>query len=314
MRVESVLVPAPGPNQVRLAIHAIGLNRTEVTLRLGRSPAKPSLPTSIGFEAAGLIEAVGPGVADWKIGDRVALVPAYSAAEYALYGELAVVPARSLVAIPGHQSYVQAAATWAAFGAAWAGLVHVGKLQPGKTVLITAASSSVGLAAIQIARRLGALPVALTRTHSKSDQLRSHGAADVIATSEMDLVQRVRNITNGRGAALVFDAVGGSQFTQLQQATETGGLLLLYGAMASEPTVVSPFQIFARDLAVRGFALPKIALDDSHLLSLKRFVLEGIADNSISPVVDHTFRFDDIRQAHEFIEAGTQVGKIVVEI
>jgi NADPH:quinone reductase-like Zn-dependent oxidoreductase len=252
LQIEDVAVASPASHEVRLEIHAIGLNRTEVTLRSGRSPAKPSLPTSIGFEAAGVIDEVGEGVAGWRRGDRVALVPTYSAAQYALYGEFSLAPARSLVAIAENQTFEEAAATWAAFGTAWCGLISIGKLKAGQTVLITAASSGVGMAAIQIANRVGARPIALTRTSHKSDQLRKHGAAAVIAT-EVDLLESVKELTDGRGADLVFDAVGGPGFVKLLQANAADGLLILYGALDPEPTVVSAFQIFARGLTIRGF-------------------------------------------------------------
>src|SRR5258707_9401514 len=110
--IEDVPIVVPVSGEVRLRIHAIGLNRTELTLRSGRAQAKPILPSSIGFEAAGIIDAVGPGVTGFAAGDRVALVPAYSAAQYPLYGEMSVAPARSLVKIPDSFDFVQAAATW----------------------------------------------------------------------------------------------------------------------------------------------------------------------------------------------------------
>src|ERR1700682_4139861 len=154
LRVENVPVGEPGAGEVRLRIHAIGLNRTELTLRSGRLPAKPALPSPIGFEAAGVIDALGPHVSGFSVGDRVALVPAYNASQYGLYGEASLAPARSLVAIPDSISFVEAAATWVAFGTAWGGLVAVGALSAGQNVLVSAASSSVGLAAIQIANLL----------------------------------------------------------------------------------------------------------------------------------------------------------------
>jgi NADPH:quinone reductase-like Zn-dependent oxidoreductase len=154
LRIEEVEVEEPGEGEVRIRIRAIGINRTEITLRSGRSPAKPPLPTKIGFEAAGEVEAIGAGVKGFAVGDRVALVPAYGASRYGLYGESSLAPARSLIRIPDGVSFEQAAATWAAYGTAWAGLVALGKLAAGQTVLLPAASSSVGLAAIQIANRL----------------------------------------------------------------------------------------------------------------------------------------------------------------
>ena len=314
LRIEDVTVPSPGPGEVRLVIHAFGLNRTEVTLRSERSPAKPPLPASIGFEAAGVIDELGEGVTGWHLGDRVALIPAYSAAQYALYGEVAVAPARSLIAIPENQTFEQAAATWAAFGTAWSGLISVGKLKAGQTVLITAASSSVGLAAIQIANSVGARPIALTRSSQKSSGLRAHGAAAVIATEEMDVVEIVKELSEDKGTDLVFDAVGGPGFVKLLQTTATDGLVILYGALHPEPTILSAFQIFARNLSIRGFALPVIARNDQQLAAMKQFIHEGIANGGLSPTIARTFPFDRIQNAHRFLESGSQVGKIVVTV
>ncbi len=156
LRIEDVAIPEPAAGEVRLRIHAIGLNRTELTLRSGRSPVKPALPTAIGFEAAGVVDALGPDVTTVSVGDRVAVVPSYGAAQYGFYGEVSLAPARALVRIPDGISFVDAAATWAAFGTAWSGLVAVGQIKAGQTVLISAASSGVGLAAIQTAALLGA--------------------------------------------------------------------------------------------------------------------------------------------------------------
>jgi NADPH:quinone reductase-like Zn-dependent oxidoreductase len=121
LRIEDIVTGEPGAGEVRLRVHVVGLNRTEVTLRSGRSPVKPALPSSIGFEAAGVIEALGADVTGFAVGDRVALVPAYGAGQYALYGEVSLAPARSLVAIPDRVSFSEAAATWVAYGTAWGG-------------------------------------------------------------------------------------------------------------------------------------------------------------------------------------------------
>jgi len=312
LRIEDIKTGEPGAGEVRLRIHAIGLNRTELTLRSGRVPV--SLPSSIGFEAAGVIEALGPGVSGFAVGDRVALVPAYGAWQYALYGEVSLAPARSMVAIPDDVSFREAAATWAAYGTAWSGLAAIGKLAAGQTVLINAASSSVGLAAIQIANRRHARPIALTRTSAKADALLGLGAAAVIATSEQDVVAEVKRLTDGKGANLVFDPVGGSQFAHLAQATANGGTLILYGAFATDPTVVPSSEIFRRDLTIRGLALPNLMRDDAQLAALKRFIGDGVADGTLRPTIARTFAFNQIADAHRFIEAGEQVGKIVVTV
>ena len=314
LRIEDIVTGEPGAGEVRLRVHAIGLNRTEVTLRSGRSPVKPPLPSSIGFEAAGVIEALGADFTGFAVGSRVALVPAYGAAQYALYGEVSLAPARSLVAIPDHVSFSEAAATWVAYGTAWGGLVAIGALAAGQTVLISAASSSVGIAAIQIANRLHARPIGLTRTSAKADALLTHGAAAVIATAEQDVVAEVKRLTDGKGANLVFDSVGGPAFAQLARATTNGGTLILYGALAADEIVVPSSEIFRRDLTIRGLALPNLMRDDAQLAALKRFVSDGLADGSLRPTIARTFPFDQIVDAHRFIEAGEQIGKVVVTV
>jgi NADPH:quinone reductase-like Zn-dependent oxidoreductase len=314
LHIEDVEVGGPASGEVRLRIHAIGVNRTEITLRSGRSPARPPLPTGLGFEAAGVIEVLGPGVSGFSVGDRVALVPAYGAAQYALYGEVAIAPARSLVAIPDQVSFIDAAATWAAYGTAWGGLIAVGALKAGQTVLIPAASSSVGLAGIQIADRLGARPVALTRTSAKARALERLGASAVIATAEQDVVAAVKGLTDGKGAELAFDPVGGPDFATLAKATAASGTLVLYGALDTRPTVVPPFEVFGRDLTIRGLALTALTRDDAKLAALKRFTTTGLADGAFHPTIAQTFPFDRIADAHRFMEAGKQVGKIVVTL
>ncbi len=261
-----------------------------------------------------MIEAVAVGVTGFTPGDRVALVPAYSAAQYPLYGEVAVVPARSLVAVPDDVGFTEAAATWAAFGTAWGGLIAVGLLRAGQTVLISAASSSVGLAAIQIANRIGARPVALTRTSAKAADLLRLGAAAVIATMEQDVVQEVKGLTQGNGAELIFDAVGGPQFETLAKSAAAGGTLVLYGALAPQPTILPPFEVFARNLTVRGLALTALTRDDAKLAALKQFVAEGLAQGALHPTLSRVFTFDQIADAHRYMEAGEHVGKLVVTV
>jgi NADPH:quinone reductase-like Zn-dependent oxidoreductase len=314
LRIQQTSVPLPAPDEVRLRIHAIGINRTEITLRSGRSVVKPALPTGIGFEAAGEIETIGANVTGYSIGDRVALIPTYNAAQYGLYGELSLAPARSLVKVPDQMSFVDAAATWVAFGTAWGGVRSVGSLTPGETVLITAASSSVGLAAIQIANRMGARAIAVTRTMRKAEALRSHGAAYVIATAEQQLESEVKRLTDGNGADLVFDAVGGPGFSALAKSTKTGGLIVLYGALDTNATVVSPFDVFARDLTIRGLALPALAKDEQAREALKSFVQTGLDVGSLRPVIAKTFPFDEIANAHRYVESAEHIGKVVIAV
>jgi NADPH:quinone reductase-like Zn-dependent oxidoreductase len=312
LKIEDVVVPDPGPKEVRLLIKAIGLNRSEVLTRSGKAVTKPTLPAQLGLEAAGIIEALGSDVDGLAVGDRVAVIPGEAGRGY--YGEMALAPARTLVKIPQDQSWQDAAATWMAFGTAWTGLIDIARLSAGRTILITAASSSTGLAAIQTARNVGATPVALTRTSAKAAALLAAGAAHVIATEEQDLVAEVARLTGGKGADVVFDAVGGPTFQKLAEATANGSLLITYGRLSPEATPLPLGQVLWKDLTIRGFGLPTTVARDEKLAALKQFIGEGLASGALRPVIDKTFPFDEIVAAHRYVESGTQFGKVVVTV
>ena len=281
-------------------------------MRSGKSATKATLPAQLGVEAAGVIEAFGSDVDGLAVGDRVAVIPGDLGRGY--YGEVALAPARTLVKIPPNQSWQDAAATWMAFGTAWVGLIDIARLSTGRTVLITAASSSAGLAAIQTARKVGANPIALTRTSAKAAALLEAGAAHVIATEEQDIVTEVARLTGGKGAEVVFDAVGGPAFEKLAEATAIGGLLIPYGRFSSDVTPLPLANVLWKDLTIRGFVLPTaVALDDK-LAALKLFIGEGLASGALQPIIARTFPFDEIVAAHRYLETGAQFGKVVVTV
>jgi NADPH:quinone reductase-like Zn-dependent oxidoreductase len=201
-----------------------------------------------------------------------------------------------------------------AFATAWTGLIDIARLSAGRTVLITAASSSTGLAAIQIVRKVGATPVALTRTSAKAAALLEAGAAQVIATEEQDLVAEVARLTGGKGANVVFDAVGGPTFEKLTEATAIGGLLIAYGRLSPEATPLPLAQVLWKDLTVRGFGLPTTIARDDKLAALKQFIGEGLASGGLRPTIARTFPLDEIVAAHRYVETGAQFGKVVVTV
>jgi NADPH:quinone reductase-like Zn-dependent oxidoreductase len=170
------------------------------------------------------------------------------------------------------------------------------------------------VAAIQIANGLHARPIALTRTSAKRKALLAQGAAAVIATAEEDIVNTVNTLTDGSGADLVFDPVGGTTFATLAKATAAGRKLILYGALSPEPTVVPPFDVFARGLTICGFSLTALTRDDARLCALKQFVSQGLDSGALRPVIAHTLPFDRLADAHRLMESGDNVGKIVVTV
>ena len=205
-------VPAPGPHEVRIKVKAIGINRADSMWRNDKYTEPVKFPAGLGYDAAGIVDAVGKDVADVAVGDAVSTIPAYSLNKYFTYGEIILVPDHAVVKHPESLSFVEAASVWMMFITAYGALIFDAQVEAGDFVIIPAASSSVGLAAIQIANYAGATPIALTRTSEKKQRLLEAGAPHVIATQEQDIVAEVMRITAGNGARVAFDPVASRTF------------------------------------------------------------------------------------------------------
>jgi NADPH:quinone reductase len=275
---------------------------------------QPTLPAKLGYEAAGTVEAVGEGVTGFGIGDKISIIPSFSLNQYGVYGEQAIVPAAAAVKHPANLSWEQAAAIWMQYITAYGALIDVARLGPGDAVIITAASSSVGLAAIQIANAAGAVSIATTRTSAKRQVLLSHGAQHVIATQEQDAVEEVKRITGGKGARVVFDPVAGPGVETLAQATAQYGTVILYGALDPSPTPFPLFAAIGKGLTFRGYTLFEVVSHPQGMERGKQYVLDGLASGKLKPVIDKTFPFDKIVDAHRYMESNEQIGKIVVNV
>jgi threonine dehydrogenase-like Zn-dependent dehydrogenase len=226
LKIEEREVGAPGPGELRVRVQAIGLNRSEAMFRRGGYLAPRSYPSLIGYEAAGIVEAAGEGVAGFSTGQRVSVIPSFPLGDYGVYAEQAIVPARSVIPAPPGLSPVEAASVWMQYFTAYA-IIEWGRATLGDYVILPAASSSVGLAAIQLANWAGATPIATTRRAAKADVLKQHGARHVIATEESDLAAEVMRITAGKGARIVFDPVGGPYLRRPQRPADDASALEL---------------------------------------------------------------------------------------
>lgn len=314
LRLEEVEVGEPGPGEVRLKVQAIGLNRAEALFRAGHYLEAAKLPARLGYEAAGIVEAVGPDVADVAIGDAVAVVPSFSLNQYGMYGDVVLAPAHALVRTPDGVTPVEAAAVWMQYLTAYGALVDIARLGQGDVVVIPAASSSVGLAAIQIARMVGATAVATTRSGKKADALREAGAQHVIATERDDLAAEVNRITHGAGARVIFDPVAGPFVEKLAEAAGRGGILFIYGLLSMRPTPFPTLPALNKGLTLRGYTLFEVVSDPGRFARGKSFVLDGLVSGALKPIIAKTFPLERIADAHRYMEAGEQFGKIVVTV
>jgi NADPH:quinone reductase-like Zn-dependent oxidoreductase len=265
LRIEDIDVPGPGQGEVQMRVKALGLNRAEALLRSGRYIETPMLPSGLGLEASGLVSAVGTGVDTFAPGDAVSVVPPLSMVRWPAYGELATFPAELVVKHPPSIGWEGAAAAWMQYLTAYGALIDIAELRSDDVVVVTAASSSVGLAAIQIANRLGATVVAVTRTSHKAQALREAGAAHVIASAEDDLEARLTGIAGRQGVRVALDPIGGPIFEPLTAAMARGGILIEYGGLSPEPTPFPLFTVLSKSLTLRGYLVHEIVGNPARL-------------------------------------------------
>jgi NADPH:quinone reductase-like Zn-dependent oxidoreductase len=313
LRLEELSIGVPGPGEIRVRVQSIGLNRSEAMYRAGKYPVAPKLPSLMGYEAFGVVEALGPGVQGHKPGDPVCVLPTYRLGEYGVYAESAIVPARSVLAAPAGLTPVQACSIWMAFLTAYA-IIEVAKIGIGDHVLIPAASSSVGLAAIQLANWAGAVPIALTRHSTKAAALREQGAQHVVATEETDVVAEIMRITGGKGARTAFDPVGGPFVEKLCNALAEEGILFIYGGLSGQPTPYPHWPVALKGLSIRGWVFSAIANKPERFTRIREVIQAGLAAGHLRPVIAKTFTLDQIADAHAYLESNQQVGKVVVTV
>jgi NADPH:quinone reductase-like Zn-dependent oxidoreductase len=299
---------------VRLKVEAVGLNRAESMFFHGQYVEEPKLPAGIGYEAAGVVEAVGPDADKNWVGKRVATIPAFSMNDYAMLGEQVIAPAAALGEYPPKLSPVEGAAVWMQYLTAYGALIAIAHLAKGDFVAIPAASSSVGIAATEIAKAEGAISIATARKRSKHAELLSLGADHVIATEEEDMVARVKEITGGKGARVIFDPIGGPLLEKLAEAAAIGGIIFEYGWLSMQPTPFPLFTALAKGLSIRGYSLMEITRNPEKLPAAKKYVCDRLADGRFHPRVMRTFPFAQTVEAYKYLESNAQVGKVVITV
>jgi len=314
LEIENLDLGAPGPGDVQIRVHALGLNRAESMFRSGAYLETATFPSQIGYEAAGEIEAIGPGVKGLSVGDAVSTIPAFSMSRYGVYGDTAIVPANVVAKHPSHLSWSEAAAIWMQYLTAYGALVDLTTINAGDAVIIPAASSSVGLAAIQIVNLLGGISIAATRTSAKRADLLKAGAQHVIVTSEQDLAQEVMTITAGRGAKVSFDPVAGPGLNDLAAAAADEGIIFIYGALSPEPTPYPLFPALAKNLTVRAYTLWSVTRRPDLMEKATKFIVDHLASGALKPVIAKTFPLEQIVEAHRYLESNQQFGKIIVTV
>ncbi|WP_035950527.1 quinone oxidoreductase [Frankia sp. EUN1f] len=307
LRWEAAEVGDPGPGEVRIRHEAVGLNFADTYFRTGLYPAE--LPAGLGVEAAGVLEAVGPGVDGFSVGDRVT----YTGSPLGAYSTARVMPAASLIGLPdGITCETAAAMTMRGLTSAYL-LRRIRTLQAGDTVLLHAAAGGVGLIFTQWARLLGVNVIGTVSSDVKAAVARAHGCTEVIVYTREDVPSRVRELTDGAGVPVVYDSIGRTTFAGSLDALARRGLLVCFGT-ASGP--VPP--INAMDLAVRGSlfvtrpALADYIADPAERAELAQELFDHVLAGRIRIEINQRYALQDAARAHRDLERGRTIGSSVL--
>lgn len=306
--------PQPARGEVLVRVRATALNRADLLQRLGRYPAPAGFPADIpGLEFAGEVAALGPDASEWREGDRVFGITGGGA-----HAESLVAHERTLAPIPANLSFEEAAAVPESFITAHDAMITQAGLRSGERVLVTAVASGVGLAAVQLARAMGARTFGTTRTASKLDAARDAGLEMGLAIEGEPsvLAGAVSEWSDGRGAAVALDLVGGSYASACVEALGRLGRLMLVGTMAGATTDLSIRTVMNRRLTIRGTVLRARPLEEkiAAAQAFAREVVPLLAAGRVRATVDSTYDLDSIAAAHEQLERNSTAGKIVIRL
>jgi putative PIG3 family NAD(P)H quinone oxidoreductase len=311
LRIVEVPDLKPGPGQILIRVRATAVNRADLLQRRGRYPPPPGESEILGLELAGKVEALGPGVEGVAPRDRVFALVAGGG-----YAEKAVVDHRLALPIPSHWSFTEAAAVPEAFLTAQEVLFTAGALRAGEAVLIHAAGSGIGTAAVQMARQAGARVLATAGTERKIKTALELDAEAGCLYKERDFAAWVEDVTQKQGVDLIADPVGAAYWERNLRCLREGGRLVVYGLLGGGTVSADLWTLMSRRVSITGLVMRSRAPEEKAEI-VRRFRMRWLpllAAGVIRPVIDSVFPWDAVADAHRRMEANENVGKIVLEV
>jgi NADPH:quinone reductase len=306
--------PEPTADRVRVRVFASALNRADVLQRMGKYPAPPGAPRDIpGLEFAGEVAQIGSEVSPWRSGDRV-----FGLCGGGAHAEYVTVPASHVVAIPQNLSWVEAAAVPEVFITAHDALFTQARLQPGETVLVHAAGSGVGTAALQLIRSAGARSFGTSRSADKLERAKEFGLDESIVISDdpLVMVEKVKEWTSGAGIDVVLDLVGAEYFQASLRSMAYLGRMFLVGSTSGAQATLEYGLVMSKRLTLKGTVLRSRSIEEKATATrlFAKHVVPLLASGAVRPVIDGTYALDQVRQAHERMESNESFGKIVLVV
>jgi NADPH:quinone reductase-like Zn-dependent oxidoreductase len=322
MKVEERPHPQPKPDQVLIRVKAAGLNFADILARQGLYPDGPAKPCVMGYEVSGTVEAAGENVDQSLIGKAVIALTRFGG-----QAELITVSAAQLFEKPDNLSFEQAAAIPVNYLTAWALLVTMGGLKKDEAVLIHNAGGGVGLAALEIARHIGAKTFG-TASAGKHEFLRAHGLDHPIDYRNQDWLPVLMSLTDGRGVELIIDPLGGPNWKKSFSALRATGRMGVFGISMASATGISgklralkviltmprfnPIGLMNRNKSVFGLNLGHMWGEGEKVAAWMSEIMQGVAEGWVRPHVDRAFAFDEIGDAHTYMESRKNIGKVVL--
>jgi len=306
MKLGEAPKPEVRPGWVLLKNHAIGINFADNFFRQGQYLIRPKLPDTPGLEAAGVVEAVGPGVEHLKPGMRVTAIGTRTYAEYCVASASQVMP------LPDFVSFTEGAAFPIQTLTAYHMLHTSHQTTPGQTVLVHSAAGGVGIVAVQIAKAAGARVIGTVSNDSKINLVKEYGADAVINYVTQDFAEEALKLTNGKGVDLILDAVGKPTLEKGLNCLAPFGHLILYGRAGGVPDPVNLMSLFQKSLKVSGFVLYTVsAMPDKHREGIEKS-FQLMQQGKLKMLVGKTFPLAEAAEAHRYMESRQSVGKLVL--
>ncbi|TMA73773.1 MAG: zinc-binding dehydrogenase [Deltaproteobacteria bacterium] len=312
LRIVDVPPRAPGAGEVRIRVTSAGLNRADANYRAGKYLIRTPGESRSGFEGAGIVDAVGPGT-PFTVGDRVGALPSsFDVVTEGAAAESMTVPAAVVVRTPSTIEDRDAGAIWMQYLTAWGALVEIAGVGPGDWVVVPAASSSVGIASIQLCRALGAKVIATTTSAEKVEALHRLDPDAIIDTRAEPYVERVQAITGGAGARVIFDPIYGPIVNDHIKAACREGIVFVYGVLDFTPLTLNAGGMLRKQIRLQGYTLGPMLADPGRRARAVDAVTSHLEQRDFAPVVDAYFPLDAIQDAHRRLESNRQIGKVVV--
>jgi NADPH2:quinone reductase len=308
LQLEEVPDPKPGEGQVLVRIHAVGVNPVETYVRSGAYAALPTLPYIPGGDGAGVVKALGPGVTELKVGDRVYRTGTAGERMTGAYAELAVCQVGQLKPLAPAVSFAQGAAVNVPYATAYRGLFHKARATPGETVLVHGASGGVGVAAVQLANAAGLTVIGTAGTERGRRLVREQGAHHVLDHTAPDYLAEVGRLTGGRGADVIIENLANVNLQKDLDVVARHGRIVVIGNRGT--IEINPRGTMSKDATILGLSLPNATPDE--LASIHAALIAGLANGTLRPVVGRELPLKDAAAAHTAVLEPGAYGKIVL--